>query len=227
MAGELSSMLAMPIGGAGYSFAWKPSALESPFYGGSGQSRKLNPFGNRSGYAISRNQSAASPVSGLFDFGGPSHIAGGVIPVVVDSVNRVFGTGLIAKILGKLNKRLSPFLMEFNSTSAVIVKRWVIGIGAPLKNLSPSLVYVGLAHSVSRSYRCHGLLLQTPTAFRWVLVKQVSRLNDLFSATVADAFPPSAIATRVKRKNCEPPGTKPGDVFEVCHKGIIRNNGSK
>lgn len=85
----------------------------------------------------------------LFNTCRPSHIAGLVIPIVVDAINREFFRWSWTNVFKKCNETLAPALAHLNASAtvvAIVASLWVV---AALNHAAPDTGFMAIAHPVS------------------------------------------------------------------------------
>jgi hypothetical protein len=125
--------------------------------------------------------------------GSPSHIAGFVIPVVVDSIQREPARWPMADVSEERHERRLPPLTHFDTASPVSIKRRLSRVVTPQLDVSPERVLDRLlvcCATVSRMHSRREVALVTTTRLgRTVRAEQVTRPNCFNDAALAATTP--------------------------------------
>lgn len=125
-----------------------------------------------------------APVSHLLSEGCPSYVSRLVVPVIVDSVNRMFWRGRLADISQEVFK-IHPALTQFNSTACVTVKFLSLQIRATCLHIGPSAVDFCSGHSMFQSV---ATVADTAAGNCYATTKRISS-DPFLIATTASAKP--------------------------------------
>lgn len=89
-----------------------------------------------------------SPILCLFFFGSPAAIVGCVITIIIDSIQRVFGTGTFPHVVIEGDKRVSPALAYCNSSTTIQMKLWSVGAVTATNHVFPACELGAMRHAV-------------------------------------------------------------------------------
>ena len=130
----------------GEGFFNSPSVFGDPSPKSSiGDANVLTPLRKRARFSVMTKNNVVGSIGHLQVFTCPSNVALFVMSVVVDSIE-AHVLWAIPKMFKELKKVLKPHL---NSASAIILKRIVRWIAAPVSSIEPSGVFAGPFHSVN------------------------------------------------------------------------------
>jgi hypothetical protein len=147
-----------------------------------------------------RGESSAVPH--LLAGGGPANIAGLVVPVVVDPVNRVLGPGTGADVLIEGREVVQPLVADFDAARSVVDRHLRVRIAASLSHRTPSVVFGRAMHAVGGGWgrlatsSLRREFARIAPARRCRAVAKIAASSDGPSAAVADAGPRRAISQR-------------------------------
>jgi len=79
-------------------------------------------------------------ISSLLNTSCPSAIARFVVAIIVDAIERIFGTRMVAHILNKISNRQSPAFTNRNAATSVIFPAFIIRIIAAAFHVLPSTI---------------------------------------------------------------------------------------
>jgi len=123
-----------------YGLLIAPSIIKPPFNGGRADTSDSRPFGNGVSFAPCGYESIISSVVALLKRSSPSAIFGSVIPIIVSSIDRMFGARFLPHVSKKGRKVILPSFTNCNSPSS-IVKIILMRLGkASAFNASPNSV---------------------------------------------------------------------------------------
>ncbi len=101
----------------------------------------LSPFSDTMGFSIVGQTDVVTSVSNLFQVGSPSHIAWFIVPIVIDSVQGMLGSGFRADIFNEEFERSFPPLADGDTSATIFGPRWVVGVEASFFHRSPGVVF--------------------------------------------------------------------------------------
>jgi len=134
-----------------------------------------------------------TPILGLLAVGRPSAVFRFVIPVVVDSIQRVSGSvlGHLAHIGKEILERITPAFAHDNSSTAVIVEPRKIFIVASFFCRYPRGVFLGFAAPMVEAVSIifESFIPKAPTAFGVARPKLIDACNYFFPATALSNAP--------------------------------------
>lgn len=128
-----------------------------------------------------------SAISLLFFLCSPSTVLFTIMPVIINSIQRMFWRWSIAHILVKILE-LVPTLTDFNPTPTVKGVSDIILIFATIYHCSPSAIYFCVRHSVCYVYFLDTINLITAAACRLFATKIATSYN-AFCTAVTSAQP--------------------------------------
>lgn len=123
-------------------FKWPTKAVKSLGQDGVSKPRLFGPLDHCLRNASVGDQPVGSGVARLLLFGRPAAIVGGIWPIVVYAVKRVFVARAGAHVLQELFER-APLFADPDSTSTIVWKVRVAGVGRPIPHGGPSSVLRG------------------------------------------------------------------------------------
>lgn len=161
-------------------------------------------------FSVVDNKPVAPSVAGLLDVRSPSAIAGLVVSVSVDSVQRMFRRRAPAHVSEEPGKTAEPFGAHTDATSAVRVEFDVVRIVAAVFHRCPRLVLLRFGHAVPLSFSAHRQIADATACAPAALSGcQVTRVDDLLDTALATAQP------LCRQSGCEANRSK-SPVFEPC-----------
>lgn len=83
----------------------------------------------------------APPIPRLLFLRSPAHIAGLVITIIVDAINRVIFRRLAAHVFQERAVTILPSLTDGNPASAIVCEAWKIRVEASLQHHSPAMIF--------------------------------------------------------------------------------------
>ncbi len=98
--------------------------------------------------ALVRHPDLTGGIVVLLLLGRPSTICRGIFPVIINSINRMFVSGLGAHVGKKCFEAVSPALTYSNPSPRVVLISWVFGIKAAILHVLPTHVLRRSRHSV-------------------------------------------------------------------------------
>jgi hypothetical protein len=171
----------------------------------------LGPLGNRSRHTVNADGSVRSLVPGLRGPSSPSAVAGFVVPVDVDPIDRVFRGRPGPHVGEECLVGFKPTLAHGDPTATVVVKLWVGGPVAPRLHVLPRSVFNGLVCTVSPHGVADSLPLKAAARPRCPMHKRRCPRSNGRTA-VALACPSQALAGPRRRQHGQPAKTPTGKV---------------
>lgn len=148
-----------------------PSSLESSSYRSVAHSNSSTPFSYSQSFFVKRKKLRVSSVTTIFSRSNPSTILRGVIPVVVDAVNLMFGARSFTHVCKKVFKRITPSFTNPDSSLSIIFVTLTVFIVAPSFHAVPDVKLWGFCHAMCPAIRVADL-------------ERVSHTNDLIKKQV-------------------------------------------
>lgn len=128
---------------------YRPSvSVNSHLDGLSFNSNSHSPVANGQSHAVMAQEAIRAGVSGLVANGLPFHVAGNIMPVVVNSPKRVLRSRRITNVSQETFKRLSPPLADCDTPAPVprvVIHRWV---STSPNHASPRTILLRLAVTI-------------------------------------------------------------------------------
>jgi len=119
-------------------FDWPPKS-QSIFDDPHSNTKFLRPFRSRKSLPVVLNESGDPPVFNLLRLSGPFAVVRRIVSIVIDPVNRMFGTGGWPHVCNEVGK-IEPSLANSNTSSAVVAKFGIGRVIASIKHVMPSPV---------------------------------------------------------------------------------------
>lgn len=123
---------------------WREGALNRPVAEAVVQSRIFQsqpscPLHGAHGFPVKRDLTIPAHLPHLLRLRGPSAISRLIVPVVVDTINRVLRCWLMAHVQKEISK-CSPSRTYSNAATPIVFVFGVVGIGATLNHVTPTTI---------------------------------------------------------------------------------------
>lgn len=173
-----------------------PAKSIQPYaYGRHRNASEPRPFSYRSRLTIPRQVSVRATVVGLLYLRRPSHIAGLVVSVDVNSVERVLSGGTRTKVGEELAEISTPLRIHGDSTTTVAGPTLIERVKASLDCTPVAMIFRRAVHAVCSFARRRKLAVKAPATFSLSL-RQSTTNHPRHTAAVTLAAP-SLAAVRV------------------------------
>lgn len=175
--------------------------VQALFQSGVFQASLRSPIRHRLGLALESDGVNATRVSSLLFGGRPSHISGCIVPVAVNSINRMQGRGLRPDVFQEGREVMNPLGAYGNTSASIAVIIGILWIQTPRLHGGPRGIFHGAALPMrpksSRDYfpmvaaaRSSGSMLKT------------CRGGDDFTAAITATQPMSFIISSDRAYDC-------------------------
>lgn len=160
------------------------------------QAKPCRQHGKRKSLSFPFNQSVVSAVVFLLAFAGPSTVARLIVAINVNSIKRSFERAS-THVAKELFKAVPPLFAYLYSSTAVVMKRFVIFICASLNHRIPRFKLWGISHAVGSSAFARQFGSSAPARSAAAIFKAKSH-NRFNCSARTQAFPASVFFSPLK-----------------------------